>query len=85
MRMFVLKSVFMDTVYMNVIQLKSESEGPDYMLCDSIEDSVKCEQHRSCIINRVQEEDLSIENPYYRNVTVEKDCGCVVAVPGDGS
>jgi hypothetical protein len=65
-----LKSVFIDTVYMNVMQLESESEGPDYMLCDSIEDYVKYEQHRSCIIDRVQEEDLSVENRYYRNVTM---------------
>ncbi len=68
--MQVLKSVFIDTVYMNVMQLESESEGPDYMLCDSIEDYVKYEQHHSCIIDRVQEEDLSIENRYYRNVTM---------------
>ncbi len=66
----VLKSVFIDTVYMNVMQLESEFEGPDYMLCDSIEDYMKYEQHRSCIINRVQEEDLSIENRYYKNVTM---------------
>jgi hypothetical protein len=65
-----LKSVFIDTVYMNVMQLESEFEGPDYMLCDSIEDYMKYEQHRSCIINRVQEEDLSIENRYYKNVTM---------------
>jgi hypothetical protein len=65
-----LKSVFIDTAYMNVMQLESESEGPDYMLCDSIEDYVKYEQHRLCIINRVQEEDLSVENRYYRDVTM---------------
>ncbi len=63
--------MFIDIVYMNVMQLESESEGPDYMLCDSIEDYVKYEQHRSCIIGRVQEEDLSVENHYYKNVTME--------------
>jgi hypothetical protein len=54
----VLKTVFIDTVYMNVMQLESESEGPDYMLCESIEDYMKYEQHSSCLVNRVQEEDL---------------------------
>jgi hypothetical protein len=63
-----LKTVFIDTVYMNVMQLETESEGPDYMLCESIEDYMKYEQHRLCLINRVQEEDLSIENWYYKKV-----------------
>jgi hypothetical protein len=63
-----LKTVFIDTVYMNVMQLESESEGPDYMVCESIEDYMKYEQHRSCLVNRVQEEDLSVENRHYKNV-----------------
>jgi hypothetical protein len=55
---------------MNVMGLESESEGPDYMLCESIEDDVKYEQHHSCIIDKVQEGDLSVENRYYKNITM---------------
>ena len=58
----ILKNVFIDTVYMNDMRLESECEGPDYMLCDDIDECVKFELHRSNIVHRVIEEDLAVEN-----------------------
>jgi hypothetical protein len=63
-----LKCVFVDTIYMNVMQVESESKDCDYLLCEDIEDYVKYEQHGLCIINKVTEEDLSYENSGYKNI-----------------
>jgi hypothetical protein len=49
----ILKNVFIDTVYMNDMRLESECEGPDYMLCDDIDECVKFELHCSNIVQRV--------------------------------
>lgn len=49
----VLKCVFIDTVNINVMQMESESNEFDHLLCEDIEDYVKCEQHCLCIINKV--------------------------------
>jgi hypothetical protein len=57
-----LKSVFIDTIYMNVMRIESEYEGPDYMLCDDIDECVKVELHPLNIVHRVIEEDLAVEN-----------------------
>ncbi len=62
--------MFVDTEYMNVMQVESEFNGFDYLLCEDIDDYVKYEQHRSCIINKVTEEDLSYENRGYKNITM---------------
>jgi hypothetical protein len=58
-------SVFVDTVYMNVMRINTEYEGLNYLVCDSIEEYWRFEQHRSCLVSRVNEEDMSIENQYY--------------------
>jgi hypothetical protein len=58
----VLKSVFIDTIYMNVMRLQSEYEGPDYVLCDSIEECMRFESHCSNLAQRIIEEDLAVEN-----------------------
>ncbi len=58
-----LKCVFVDTVYMNVMRINTEYEGPNYLVCDSFK--LRFEQHRSCLVSRVNEEDMSIENRYY--------------------
>jgi hypothetical protein len=60
-----LKCVFVDTVYMNVMRINTQYEGPNYLVCDSIEEYLRFEQHRSCLVARVKEEDMSIENRYY--------------------
>jgi hypothetical protein len=61
----VLKCVFVDTVYMNVMRMNTEYEGLNYLVCDSIEEYLRFEQHRSCLVSRVNEEEMSIKNQYY--------------------
>jgi hypothetical protein len=72
--------VFVDTVYMNVtvvVRVDTAYEGPNYLMCDDIEEYLRLEQHRSSVVQRVREEDMSIENRYYgemitlQRVTVE--------------
>ena len=60
--------MLVDTVYLNVMKLDSESLGPEYLLCDDIDEYVKFEQHRSNVVHRVTQEDLSIENREYGHV-----------------
>ncbi len=50
---------------MNVMRINSEYEGPNYLICDSIEEYLRFEQHRSSVAQRIKEEDMSIENRYY--------------------
>ncbi len=75
-----LKCMFVDTVYMNVMQVDTAYEGPNYLMCDDIEEYLRFEQHRLSVVQRVREEDMSIENRYYgemlslQRVTVEWVC-----------
>jgi hypothetical protein len=63
-----LKCVFVDTVYMNCMRIYSDYDGPNYLVCDSIEEYIRFEQHRSNVAQRVQEEDLKVEKIYYGNI-----------------
>ena len=64
----VLKCVFIDTIYMNVMRMESEYEGPDYLVCDSIEEYIRFEQHHLNLTHKVREEDMKVENQYYCNI-----------------
>ncbi len=70
--------MFVDTVYMNVMQVDTAYEGPNYLMCDDIEEYLRFEQHRPpLLVQRVREEDMSVERRYYgemislQRVTVE--------------
>ena len=69
--------MFVDTVYMNVMRVDTAYEGQNYLMCDDIEEYLRIEQHRSSVVQRVREEDMSIENRYYgeaitlQRITVE--------------
>jgi hypothetical protein len=49
--------MFTDTVYMNVMRINSDYEGPNYR--DSIEEYLRFEQHCSSVTQRIKEEDLA--------------------------
>jgi hypothetical protein len=59
-RYHLLKCMFIDTVYMNVMRV----DTPNYLICDDIEEYLRFEQHRSSVVQQVREEDMSIENRY---------------------
>jgi hypothetical protein len=70
--LLMLKCMFVDSVYMNVMRINSEYEGLNYLVCDSIEEYLRFEQHCLCLVSRVNEEDMSEEkyveypiNPIY--------------------
>jgi hypothetical protein len=71
--------MFVDAVYVNVMRVDTSYEGPNYLMCDDIEEysTVRLEQHSSSVTQRVQEEDMSIEKRYYgemislQRITVE--------------
>jgi hypothetical protein len=48
--------------YMNVMLINPEYEGPNYLVCDSIEKYLRFEQHCLCLVSTVNEEDMSIKN-----------------------
>ena len=60
-----LKYVFVDVVYTNCMKLEASYEGPNYVLCDSIEEYMRYEQHRSYVAQQVQAEDMKVESKYY--------------------
>ena len=66
--MNLLKTMLVDTVYLNVMKVESESIGPEYLLCNDIDEYIKFEQHRLNVVHRVTQEDLSIENREYGHV-----------------
>jgi hypothetical protein len=53
---------------MNVMWMESEYEGPDYLVCDSIEECMWFEQHHLNVMHRVRQEDLAVENREYGNI-----------------
>jgi hypothetical protein len=63
-----LKCMYIDVAYLNVMRIDTHHEGPNYLMCDSIEEYLRFEQHRSYLAQRVTEEDLSVEARYYGNV-----------------
>ncbi len=65
---YVLKCEYIETIYTNCMRLETHYDGPNYMLCDSIEEYLRFEQHRSNVAQRVTKEDLSYENQYYGNI-----------------
>jgi hypothetical protein len=68
-----LKCMFVDTVYMNVMRVDTAYEGPNYLMCDDIEEYLRFEQHHSSVVQRVREEDMSIENRYYgETITLQR-------------
>ncbi len=42
--------MFVDTVYTDVLRIDTTYEGSNYLLCDSIEEHLRFEQHRSDLL-----------------------------------
>ena len=63
-----LNCVHIDMVYTNCMRVYTCYEGPNYLVCDSIEEYMRYEQHRSNIAQQVCKEDMKVENRTYGNV-----------------
>ena len=60
--------VYVDLVYLNCMKLESYVGGPNYIWCDSVEEYLRYEQHRSDLAQHVRQNDMKVENKYYGNV-----------------
>ena len=73
----VLKVKLIDLVNLNRMKVVSRSNETDRdansdicIMCDTIDDFIKYEQHRLNIVSQVSMEDMKVENKYYGNVIV---------------
>jgi hypothetical protein len=62
-----LKSMFVDLIYTNCMRVDTRVIGSNYVICDSIEEYMRYEQHRSHVVEQVTAEDMKVENKYYGN------------------
>jgi hypothetical protein len=65
-----LKCTHVDVVYTNCMQVYTCYDGPYYLVCDSIEEYVRYEQHRSNLAQQVCVEDMEAENKDYGNMVM---------------
>ncbi len=65
-----LRNRLVDLVNLNCMKIPTVSCDVECLMCDTIEDFIKYEQHRLNIISQVTSEDMKSENKYYGNVIV---------------
>ena len=68
MDILMLKYGYFDIIYCNCMKIPVYDDMNLNVVCASIEDYVKCEQHRSYLISQVQAEDMKEERQLYGNV-----------------
>ena len=59
---------FIDVVNLNSMIVKAYSGDIRYLMCNTIEEYIKSEQHRLNIMSQIITEDMKTENTYYGNV-----------------
>ena len=52
---------YLDLVYCNCMRVCIKVDTPDSVVCSNIEDYIRCEQHRSSLLTRMQAEDTKEE------------------------
>ena len=65
-----LKYGCLDLVYCNCMRVPMKLDAPDSVVCSSIEDYIKSEQHRSSLLTQIMAEDMKEEHKYYGNVVM---------------
>ena len=65
-----LRNRLVDLVNLNCMKIPTVSCDVKCLMCDTIDDFIKYEQHRLNIISQVTSEDMKSENKYYGNVIV---------------
>lgn len=63
-----LKTRLVDVVNINCMRVNTNDDDVKCLVCDTIEDYVRYEQHRLNVINEVVAVDMKTENKYYGNV-----------------
>ena len=59
---------FIDVVNLNSMIVTAYSGDIRYLMCNTIEEYIKSEQHRLNIMSQIITEDMKTENTYYGNV-----------------
>ena len=67
---WLLRNRLVDLVNLNCMKIPTVSCDVECLMCDTIEDFIKYEQHHLNIISQVTSEDMKSENKYYGNVIV---------------
>jgi hypothetical protein len=67
-----LKSRLIDIVNLNCMCIPSHEESM-CVVCDTIEEYIRYEQHRLNVVNQITTEDMKAENKYYGNV-IQLNC-----------
>jgi hypothetical protein len=75
-----LNYVHVDVVYTNCMRVDTCYDGPNYLVCDSIEEYVRYEQHRSNIAQQVSETILSLRSHWVQQHLSELQKRSVVEV-----
>ena len=65
-----LKTRLIDVVDLNCIIVETHDDDVCCLMCDTIEEYIKYEQHRLNIVSQVKAEDMKVENKYYGNIVV---------------
>ncbi len=65
-----LRNRLIDLVNLNCMKIPTVSCNVECLMCDTIEDFIKYEQHSLNIISQVTSKDTKSENKYYGNVIV---------------
>jgi len=73
-----LKYTYVDLVYMNCMRVNTCFGGPNHIICDSVEEYIRYEQHRSNVLQQIYSEDMRVENRYYgQTVLLNRLCANV--------
>ena len=65
----VLKYGYLDLVYCNCMRIPMQNDNV-YVVCSSIEDYVKYDQHRSQLVSQITAEDMKAEKRMYSDIVV---------------
>jgi hypothetical protein len=63
-----LKYIHVDAIHINCMRVDTCYDGPNYLVCGSIEEYVRYEQHRSNVTQQVLDEDMKGEKREYGNM-----------------
>jgi hypothetical protein len=62
-----LKTRFVDLVNLKCMMIETYENDVKCLVCETIDDYIKYEQHRLNVISQVRAEDVKVENKYYGN------------------
>ena len=65
-----MKTRLINVVDLNCMIVETHDDDVCCLMCVTIEEYIKYEQHRLNIVSQVKAEDMKVENKYYGNIVV---------------